>query len=240
MKKRKRLDVILLKKPNEPEIATVALQEDKGEYMVGILETEPKQDFGCHKGDTIAFFEVVNDRGAKMLIADMDPAPQLTAEALADGSLLKQAISLFNQERTEPILFEVLSLLRDSNIWIPCTAVMSDADQARFEKMVAACEGDMEKLKDMDFIAQDETRMIPDILQNGENFFFPVFSSIEEMGEYGQDFSKAGDSFLHAMVLARNNERNVSGIVVNAFSDPFILDRDFFDFVENLETRLAE
>jgi hypothetical protein len=32
--------------------------------------------------------------------------------------------------------------------------------------------------------------MVPDILQNGEEFFFPVFNTAEEMGEYGDYFSK--------------------------------------------------
>ena len=53
--------------------------------------------------------------------------------------------------------------------------------------------------------------MVPDILQNGDNFFFPVFTSEEEMGEYGVHFSKIQQHFLEAMNLARNNEKNVCG-----------------------------
>ena len=80
--------------------------------------------------------------------------------------------------------------------------------------------------------------MIPDILQNGEDFFFPVFSSAEEMGEYGNHFSKLEDSFLHAVVLARNNEKQVRGIVVNAFSEPFVLETEIFDLVEKMKSRI--
>ena len=40
------------------------------------------------------------------------------------------------------------------------------------------------------FSTKEAVRMIPDILQNGEQFFFPIFSSVEEMGEYGEHFSK--------------------------------------------------
>ena len=39
------------------------------------------------------------------------------------------------------------------------------------------------------FSTKEAVRMIPDILQNGEQFFFPIFSSVEEMGEYGEHFS---------------------------------------------------
>ena len=34
------------------------------------------------------------------------------------------------------------------------------------------------------------------------------------------------------------NEKNVSGIVLNAFTEPFILDAEIFDMVENMKTRL--
>ena len=44
-------------------------------------------------------------------------------------------------------------------------------------------------------------------------FFFPVFTSDDEMGEYGEDFSKLQRHFLEAAALARNNEKNVRGIV---------------------------
>ena len=80
--------------------------------------------------------------------------------------------------------------------------------------------------------------MIPDILQNGNDFFFPVFSSVEEMGEYGENFSKIQKHILDVISMARNNEKNISGIVLNAFTEPFVLDAEIFDIVENMKTRL--
>ena len=65
--------------------------------------------------------------------------------------------------------------------------------------------------------------MVPDILQNGDEFFFPVFTTAEEMGEYGNNFSNIQRHFLEAANLARNNEKNVAGIVINAFSEPFVI-----------------
>ncbi len=38
--------------------------------------------------------------------------------------------------------------------------------------------------------------------------------------------------------MARNNEKNVAGIVLNAFTEPFVLDAEIFDMVENMKTRL--
>ena len=81
--------------------------------------------------------------------------------------------------------------------------------------------------------------MIPDILQNGDKFFFPAFTSAGEMGEYGNAFSKVAHHFLDVIKLAAGNEKNVSGIVINAFSEPFVLDRGLFDLVERMKSRLT-
>ena len=88
------------------------------------------------------------------------------------------------------------------------------------------------------FSTKEAVRMIPDILQNGEQFFFPIFSSVEEMGEYGEHFSKVQKHILEVIPMARNNEKNVSGIVLNAFTEPFVLDAEIFDMVEIMKTRL--
>ena len=60
------------------------------------------------------------------------------------------------------------------------------------------------------------------------------------MGQYGQYFSKVKKHFLEAIALARNNEKQLSGIVINAFTEPWILDRKLFDLVEKLESRLVQ
>ena len=81
---------------------------------------------------------------------------------------------------------------------------------------------------------QDELRMVPDILQNGEDYFFPVFTTAKEMGEYGENFSKVERHFLEAANLARNNDKQVVGIVINAFSEPFVIPLDLFDLIADL------
>ena len=80
--------------------------------------------------------------------------------------------------------------------------------------------------------------MVPDILQNGDNFFFPVFTSDEEMGEYGEHFSKIQQHFLEAINFARNNEKNVCGIVLNAFSEPFVIPIELFDIIAEMDSSI--
>jgi hypothetical protein len=95
-------------------------------------------------------------------------------------------------------------------------------------------------MKGMEFAPQDNTRLIPDILQNKDGFFFPIFSTSEEMGEYGNNFSKIQKHMLDVISLARNNEKAPIGIVLNAFSQPFILDKEVWDIVEKMKSRIQD
>lgn len=43
---------------------------------------------------------------------------------------------------------------------------------------------------------------------------------------------------MEAVNLARNNEKNVAGIVINAFSEPVVISRELFEIVEGMESGL--
>jgi len=208
--------------------------------IIGTLLNEPYQDFGWHQGDEIAFFVHKTEEGDIVCISDMIPSKMIRREDLEDGSMLKESIVRFNADRSEKNFIDVLEILRDSYVWVPCNAILSDADNGKLEDMIKECEGDLDKMLDQTFIANDCIRFIPDILQNGDDFFFPVFSSDDEMGDYGNGFSKVARHILDVIPLARNNEKNVKGIVINAFSGPFILDAELFHIIEEMESRLLE
>lgn len=235
------LRVILIKEPNDPEPILASLSEVKADdRYLGTLLVEPKQDFGLKAGDEIEFFKFTDDKGNSLLICDMNPSRTITAKDLEDGKMLKWAISVFNENPTMEKCLKILALLRDSYVWIPCSSVMSDNDQKRMAKMINEANGDLDKLKGMNFVTKDEMRLIPDIFQRGEELFFPVFSSIEEMDECEGKFSKVEKHFLEALSLAKNNKNNLSGIVINAFSEPFVLDKELWHIIEELESGLTE
>ena len=75
-------------------------------------------------------------------------------------------------------------------------------------------------------------------IRNGAEYFFPVFSNEEAMGEYGEHFSKVQKHMLEVIPLARNNEKKPVGIVLNAFGDSFILEDKIWDVVENMKSRI--
>lgn len=139
--------------------------------------------------------------------------------------MIKKAVSEFKGQPTEANLGVLLSLLKNSNVWVPCNAVLSDMDQIQMEKMVeeGIDVGD-------EFTNVDPIRMVPDILQNDGKLFFPVFTSEEEMGTYGEAFSKMEVTMQEAIRLAEHNENRLEGIVLNAFTQPFILPEALFDF----------
>lgn len=162
------------------------------------------------------------------------PDDAITPELLKDGSFLKRATEICNRNRTQLNMIKLLKILRDSWVWVPCTAIMSDADYAAMEKLVMEAKDNLDSLVGMELTSQDSIRMVPDILQNGEDFFFPVFTTAEEMGDYGNGFSKIEKHFLEAANLARNNEKKVKGIVINAFSEPFVVPVDLFDMIAEM------
>ena len=166
------------------------------------------------------------------------PDVPITEDLLADGSFLKKAVEICNRNRTQLNLIKLARILRDSWTWVPCNAIMSDADYAEMEKLVmdAQAQGDLDLLVGKELHNQDNIRMVPDILQNGDDFFFPVFTTAEEMGEYGEQFSKIQRHFLEAASLARNNEKNVAGIVINAFTEPFVVPREMFDVISGMNS----
>jgi hypothetical protein len=65
-----------------------------------------------------------------------------------------------------------------------------------------------------------------------------VFTTAEEMGEYGEIFSKVEGHFLEAINLAKNNEKNVSGIVINAFSEPFVVSMEMIEIIADMESSI--
>ena len=78
----------------------------------------------------------------------------------------------------------------------PCNAIPDEDTKAQWEEVVKAAEDDLQSLVGKTFHSRGQIRMVPDILQSGEDFFFPVFTSEKEMGEYGGSFFTSPEAFL--------------------------------------------
>lgn len=230
--------VLIIKEGLQPEGCWVRIIGLQDSCIIGSLLNEPNQDFGYHEGDTVAFFVYEDDKGNKHLVSDMNPSVRITEEDLEDGSVLKNAITIFNRERTRDHFIDVMEILRDSYVWIPCNAIISEEDQKRLEELLDSADGDVDLLVGQSFSNQDNVRLVPDILKNGESLFFPVFSSVDDMGEYGDNFSKVQKHFLDAIKMARASEKEPVGIVINAFSEPMIIEQEIYEVIEKMKSRL--
>lgn len=234
------VQVYLMRDGLNPELCWSRIIGLGEHWIMGVLLNEPNQNFDYHQGEKIAFFVEKTEDEKIICYSDMNPSQLLKPEDLEDGSMLREAIAAFNAERTEQGLIQIMEILRDSFVWVPCNAVLSELDQKAFADLIDKADGNLDSLVGIELSNQDNIRMVPDILQNGDQFFFPAFITTEDMGEYGQHFSKVQKHFLEVIALARNNEKNVSGIVINAFTEPWVLDREIFDLVEKMKSRLVQ
>ena len=202
------------------------------EDMLEVLDRFEQRIIGDHEQREPQFHDSFLDGDVEYTVPD-DP---ITPELLEDGSFLKRATEICNRNRTQLNMIKLARILRDSWVWIPCNAIMGDVDNEMMDRAIKQAEdGDgLDSLIGKEFVTNEEIRLVPDILQNGEDFFFPVFTTQEEMGEYGDRFSKTEEHFLAAINLAKNNEKNVAGIVINAFSEPFVIPREMFDIIAGM------
>ena len=136
-------------------------------------------------------------------------------------------VEQFDNAPTEQHYIAVLLCLWDSFIWIPGNIKISDANENFLKN---AKEGDT-------FTPQQDMRFVPDILQNGDEFFLPVFSNAEQIGESRNHFSKIEKHFFDAMRLALARE-NVCGIVLDPFTAPYVANKEDLDFIGELPSML--
>ena len=233
--------VHLLKEGNRPDGCWARIIGLQDHVFIGKLLNEPYQDFGVHKGEDIAFVVTKNDEDKIICVSNMTIVGIYTEEELADGKMLEDAVHKFVEDKNTDNFSEVLMLLRDSYVLVPCNAVMSDEDQAELDaKFAGKTMDERNALLDEDdiFVAKGQTRLIPDILESDGKYYFPIFSSEEAMGEYGRSFSKIAQNILDIIPIAKNNEKEISGIVLNAFGENFVLDREVWDVMEKIQSRI--
>lgn len=231
--------VYLLKEGNKPEACWVRIEGLMNNQIIGTLLNEPEQNFSYHVGEKIAFFIHKDENGGIALCSNMNPSQKITAEDLKDGTMLESSIYNFNREKNQDHFLDILEILRDSYVWVPGVFIMSDTDESRMKDLIEQSETEPQSIVGNTFKTQDQCKFKPDILKYDEDLFFPVFSNPEAMGEYGNQMSKIQQHFLDVITLAANHEQNLSGIVINAFSEPFVLDKDLWDIVKNMKSRLT-
>ena len=207
------VQVYLFKDGLDPQLCWIRISGHEEHYLTGILLNEPDQDFDYHEGEEVIFSLKKMQDETWMAICDLNPTRRLKRSDLEGGRLLKQALIDFNKERNEANYLELMELLRDAVIILPCRSVSSQDEQMK---------------------------LVPDVLKSDDEFFMPVFSSSEEMKDYAKDLSQIETEFLSVVELALNADDKLSGIVVDPFSESFILDKQLMETVRKLKSRIVE
>ncbi|MBQ9274068.1 MAG: ADP-ribosylglycohydrolase family protein [Succinivibrio sp.] len=168
--------------------------------------------------------------------ADSVPEERITPDLLEDGSYLKRTVDSCRREFSALNVLRLMKVLRDSYVWIPCTATLSEDDYAQVKRTVKKTR---RKKGAKGAVAtglnfQDNIRIVPDLLQLGEDFLFPVFSTAEEMGEQFRRSSKVQKPFLEVVTLAKHNQNKLKCIVINAFTAPFMLSLELCETIATM------
>ena len=176
------VQVVLLKDGLQPEQVWVRIEDLGDKVIIGKLLNEPDQDFGYHLHEKVAFFVYTDEDGNQHLLCDMNPSQKLTPEDLADGSVLCNAIDVFARETTQEHFIDILELVRDSYIWIPCNTILGQLDEEALLKMADEAKN-LDDLVGTTFTNQQDIRLVPDLMKMDDKIYFPVFTSVEEMGD---------------------------------------------------------
>lgn len=236
------VQVILAKDGLKPECCWARMNDVSERRLWAKLLNEPDQDFGIHKGEDFTFYVHKDEETGRVTChAQFSPLEKIDPAVLEDGSLLKKAVLKFHEGDQTDGLFEILQILRDSYVWIPCNAVVGEEDQQQVMQMIEEAGDDLDSMVGKTFTSQDQIRLVPDILQKDGEYFFPAFSTEEDMGEYGEGFSKVQEHFMTVIGLAWNNQyegKELTGIVINPFTAPFVLPKELFEAVEKMVSRV--
>lgn len=141
---------------------------------------------------------------------------------------LKQAILEWTENKTDSQrILQIMGLFRQGTFAVPVTVILSEKDREMFMNVK---EGDT-------VTTRDDIRMRPDYLKNAEGaLFYPAFTSKEETEpSYRDSFSWIPMSGLQIINAARSG-KNLSGVVINGFTQAFVLNRKMLDLLANAAT----
>lgn len=147
---------------------------------------------------------------------------ELKREDLKNGEVLTALIENYWAETTESSLSAVFSCIRDSIFVVPHYAVNKEG------VIIQGSEAD------------EEAVLVPDVLENEGYAFFPVFSNEEKItGDYESKVKKVEMNFLEVIDLAKSMP-DIAGIVIDAFTAPYILEKEMYDVVASLPSKIKE
>ena len=133
------------------------------------------------------------------------------------------------EARLAKTFFTALQILCSSRVCVPCDLMVTPEAEAILDRLKSEnqeegslSEKEAEQLRSgMDFQ--------PAWLENSGDVFLPVFSTAEELVDKLQDKAIVNMPFTRAVKMAQAEGDNNYGIVLNPYTQGFIIDRDMFE-----------
>lgn len=152
-------------------------------------------------------------------------------KAKTTAVLICKLIEDYHSERKPAVVQFLLAVLMSAQVSVPMNVSMEDAD---VEKFLHAQKGDTTTTDGV-------IRRKPDMLKNSRGeLFYPAFTQIEETEEgYRNSFSWITMDFMNCAHSAYKNE-NCAGVVINGFSNPFVVSRPLLKCMIDAEASKRE
>lgn len=188
----------------------VRLTAAKEDCLEGRLLEQPEQNFGAGIGDTVEIYTEETDEDAYICISEY--TDDITPENIDNGSLLNRALSVFQRTQNEYDLLTVLRLLKNSSLYVPCHEHTDETGDNGFT---------------------------PAVIKNNDEDFIPAFSS-EDMIEENEKIAAHLKIPFEVLSMAVQEGKDLYGIVVNPFTEPFIISRDILQDMNELSPMIPE
>lgn len=161
---------------------------------------------------------------------------KFTEELLASGELLDEMVRICKADMTKDNMSKTFKLLRSSKVWIACKVSLSDRDQAKVNAMIEKSVDHMAAPLLGSLETKDDIKLVPSLLAKDDTVFFPIFSSEKHMDKYGTGYVKISKPILEVIDIARKNKQNINGLVLNPFSDSFLVLKEVWPNLEQMES----
>ncbi len=126
------------------------------------------------------------------------------------GKRLRKKIHIAKKKQDEESIIDVVNELRNAYVILPCNLKVVDVPLAKDGKDVV---------------------LAPDILETDGKKFLPVFSNIEQMGkDYASQMSKLEKTMAEAVKFAMARD-DITGIVVDPYTDTFVVLKQLFELI---------
>lgn len=152
-------------------------------------------------------------------------------KTLESGRVLLALKAMFNENRCKETLLPLLSCLRDSFVYVPMNAKLSEEDQ---RCAITLKVGDV-------WSNNDVIHLTPDTLRSPDGkLWFPIFTQKEQIPEdYGKGFSVIPLQSLRCLNMA-HAIAGVEGIVIDAFTEAVVLTFEIADIMKWLPSQTDE